>query len=70
MIRGPRTPDTRRALLVGALGFCCSEVREAAPETPLAALRSWLSTGATGSAFEATPSRAVQVAAWKTLAGT
>ena len=124
---------SRRALLVAALGFCCSgvpwsEVHEAGsgrgwpekdasrhrtrelPSDPaLEVLRSWLSswhglglvaavmarqgydlsltryadlgwratfyvsgrehspTGATGSAFETTPFRAVQVAAWETL---
>jgi hypothetical protein len=108
----PRAPDSRRALLIAALGFCCRDVHDPAPETPLSVLRAWLSswrgvglvaggmarqgydlsltryadfgwratfyvtgrehspTGATGSAFEATPFRAVQVAAWETLART
>ena len=113
MNRGPRTPDTRHALLVAALGFIrCREVRGADPEIPVSVLRQWLSswrglglvaagmarqgydlsltryadlgwratfyvtgrehspTGATGSAFEATPFLAVQVAAWETLART
>jgi len=64
---------SRRALLVAALGFvdCHASPREPALE----ALRSWLSswrgvglTGASGSAFETTPFRAVQIAAWETLA--
>ena len=119
--------DSRRALLVAALGFCCRGVREAGsnrgwpdtdasrlrtPDPTLEMLRSWLSTwrgvgvvaagmarqgydlsltryadlgwratfyisgrehsptGATGSAFETTPFRAVQVAAWETLTRT
>jgi hypothetical protein len=99
--------DSRRALLVAALGFARLELR---PEPPaLAVLKGWLGswrgigaiaegmhrqgfdlsltqydergwratfyvsgmehapTGATGSAWEATPTRAVQRAAWQAL---
>jgi len=69
MMLGPHPPDRRRALLSAALGFCyCSEGREAA--TFYVTGREHSPTGATGSAFEATPFRAVQVAAWETLART
>ena len=69
MMLGSHPPDRRRALLIAALGFCCcSEGREAA--TFCVTGREHSPTGATGSAFEATPLRAVQVAAWETLART
>ena len=64
---------SRRALLVAALGFvACRVEREHAfwRATFYVAGREHSPTGATGSAFEATPFRAVQVAAWQALART
>jgi len=78
MILGLDAPDRRRALLIAALGLArqgydLSLTRYADVgwrATFYVTGREHSPTGATGSAFEATPFRAVQVAAWETLART
>lgn len=78
MILGLDAPDRRRALLIAALGLArqgddLSLTRYADfgwRATFYVTGREHSPTGATGSAFEATPFRAVQVAAWETLART
>ena len=81
-VPGPARARTDRGA-AGACAAHASGGGSPSPESPPSVLCGWLSswratfyvtgrehspTGATGSAFEATPFRAVQAAAWETLA--